>query len=84
MIPVRYGLNFYILFRRNPVFKGLNISSSTARRFNDPPNDTLCSLTGAGRNFDMTKMLHISFTFSIPNTKFTLCPLTEIKLHTWM
>jgi hypothetical protein len=24
MFPVRYGLNFYILFRRNLVFKGLS------------------------------------------------------------
>jgi hypothetical protein len=27
VFPVRYGLDLYILFRRNSVFKGLNISS---------------------------------------------------------
>jgi hypothetical protein len=25
VFPVPYGLDFYILFRRNPVFKGLNV-----------------------------------------------------------
>lgn len=27
MFPVRYGLNFYILFRESSVFKGLTFSS---------------------------------------------------------
>jgi hypothetical protein len=34
MFPVKYGLDSYILFRRNPVFKGLtHVPAATNRRF---------------------------------------------------
>jgi hypothetical protein len=51
VFPVRYGLNFYILFRRNSVFKGLMVFGKDLKPFIAQVSPAFCYFIRVGSKY---------------------------------